>query len=170
MIPVCIAMGLDPESGSGLIFVILPSLFSQLPLGNILGFLVFVAIFFAAITSAIAQLEIPVATFMHGFKWSRTQATVIIGVITLVCAIISAVSTGFLDFWSNFSGNYGFIVTAGIGSIVYGWVYGVDKIRTNTLNAVGDIKLGKWYTNWCKYIAIPVLIIIMANSLFPFLG
>ncbi|MBQ9016314.1 MAG: sodium-dependent transporter [Firmicutes bacterium] len=170
MIPACIAMGLDPESGSGLIFIILPSLFAQLPLGSIIGFLVFAAIFFAAITSAIAQLEIPVATFMHGFGLSRAKTTAIIGLITLVCAIISAISTGFLDFWSNFSGNYGFIVTAGIGSIVYGWVYGVDKIRTNTLNAVGDVPLGKWYTYWVRYIAIPILIIIMANSLFPFLG
>ena len=170
MIPACIAMGLNPEAGSGLIFIILPTLFSQLPLGSVIGFLVFAAIFFAAITSAIAQLEIPVATFMHGFGWTRAKATAIIGIITLICAIISAISTGFLDFWSNFSGNYGFIVTAGIGSIVYGWVYGVDKIRTNTLNAVGDVPLGKWYTNWVKYIAIPILIIIMANSLFPFLG
>ena len=112
MIPACIAMGLDPEAGSGLIFIILPSLFAQLPLGNIIGFLVFAAIFFAAITSAIAQLEIPVATFMHGFHWTRAKATAIVGVVTLICAIISAIITGFLDFWSNFSGNYGFIVTA----------------------------------------------------------
>ena len=30
----------------------------------------------------------------------------------LAAIIISAIITGFLDFWSNFSGNYGFIVTA----------------------------------------------------------
>jgi len=170
MIPACIAMGLDPQSGSGLIFVILPNLFAQLPLGGILGILVFLAIFFAAITSAIAQLEIPVATFMHGLGWTRGKTTLVATAITLVAAVISGISVPFLEFWSNFSGNYGFTVTAGIGAIIYGWVYGVEKIRTDTLNPTGLVQLGSWYTKLVKFFAIPVMILIMVNALFPFLG
>lgn len=170
LIPACVALGLDPESGSGLIFVVLPTLCSKIPLGGVIGLVVFLAIFFAAITSAVAQLEIPVVTFMNGFGISRTKATVIATVITAIFAATCAYSDSILTFWSDFSGNYGFIVTAGIGSIVYGWVYKVDKIRKLHLNPTSGIQLGSWYAGWCKFVAIPVLIIIMINSLFPFLG
>lgn len=170
MIPACIALGLDPESGTGLIFVILPSLFAEIPLGGIVGFLVFAAIFFAAITTAVAQLEVPVVTFMHSLGISRGKSTFIATAVTTVAAGYAAYSLPFMDFWNDFSGNYGFIVTAGIGGIVYGWVYGVEKIRTQALNPTGGIQLGKWFTYWCKYVCIPIMIIVMLNSLFPFLG
>lgn len=170
MIPACIAMGLDPEAGTGLIFVILPALFAQLPLGGLIGFMVFAAIFFAAITSAVAQQEVPVYTFMNCFGISRAKASLVSTIITAAAAGYAAYSLPFMDFWNMFAGNYGFIITAGIGSVVYGWVYGVEKIRVQTLNTTSGVRLGKWYTYWCKYICIPIMILVMLNSLFPFVG
>ncbi|WP_326975513.1 sodium-dependent transporter [Caproicibacter sp. BJN0012] len=169
IIPACIAMGLNPESGSKLIFIVLPTLFSKLPGGALIGALVFIAIFFAGISSAIAQLEVIVASFADGFGWSRKKAVFIFGGINIVAAVIAAYRESFYDFWNNFSGNYGFIVTAGIGAIVYGYIYGVEKIRANFLNPSGDIRLGKWFTGFVKFVATPIMLIIMANSLFPFL-
>lgn len=170
LIPSCIALGLDPESGSGLIFIVLPTLLSRIPLGNVVGVLVFVAIFCAAITTSIAEMETPVATFKNGLGISREKTTIVAMLITLVVAAISASNESITAFWSATAGDYGFIVTAGLGAVVFGWVYGVDKIRTRFVNPSSGIQLGKWYTNWCKYIAIPVLLVIMLNSLFPFLG
>ncbi|WP_304507630.1 sodium-dependent transporter [Anaerotignum sp.] len=169
IIPACIAMGLNPESGSKLIFVVLPSLFELLPAGALLGVLVFVAIFFAGITSAIAQLEVIVASFIGSFNWSRLKTVFIFGGLNVIAAVIAVYSTAFFDFWNMVSGNYVFIVSAGVGAIVFGWVFGVERIRTEYLNPTSDIQLGKWYTYFTKFVAIPIMLIMMLNSLFPFL-
>lgn len=170
IIPTCVAMGLNPESGSGLIFIVLPSLLQLLPLGSIIGILVFAAIFFAGITSAFAQQEVAVVSFSQSVKgWTRTKACVVFGVLQVLAAVAAAYSTKFFDFWNNFSGNYVFVATAGVGAIVFGYMFGVEKIRTEFLNSSSDIKVGKWYTYLMKFVSIPVLIIMLVNSLFPFL-
>lgn len=170
MLPACVAMGFEPDQGSKLIFVILPALFQRLPFGRIMGALCFTAIWFAAVTSAVAQTEIPTVTFMHGFSTSRHKMTVILTVINAMAAIAAVFSDGFLNFWSDFSGNYGFIITAGLGAIVYAYVYGADKILVDSINPSSDIKLGMWFAKYIKIIVVPILVIIMLNSLFPFLG
>ncbi|MBR0600498.1 sodium-dependent transporter [Sinanaerobacter chloroacetimidivorans] len=169
MIPACIALGLNPEAGSKLIFVVLPTLLAEIPFGNVLGILIFLAIFFAAITSAIAQLEVPVTTFSDAFHWNRGKTVIGFTIITIVCSIPAVYSQSILDFWSNLAGNYGFIVTAGIGAIAWIYVYGVKKIREEYINPTSDIVLPKAFDFLIKYIAGPIMIIIMINSLFPFL-
>lgn len=169
IIPACIALGLNPESGSKLIFVVLPTLLAEIPLGNLLGILIFLAIFFAAITSAIAQLEVPVTTFSDAFHWSRGKTVIGFTIVTLICSIPAVYSQSILDFWSNLAGNYGFIITAGIGAIAWVYVYGVRKIREEYINPTSDIVLPKAFDALVKFIAAPIMIIIMINSLFPFL-
>ncbi len=170
MIPACVAMGLETDSGARLIFLILPALFQQLPMGRILGILCFTAIWFAAVTSAVAQTEIPTVTYMHGFNKSRHSVAIILTVVNFIMAAIAVYSEAFLNFWSDFSGNYGFIITAGVGAIVYGYIFGANKIMDDFVNPTSDVKLGKWFSTYVKCIVIPILVIIMINSLFPFLG
>ncbi len=169
IIPACIALGLNPESGSNLIFIVLPTLLSQMPFGNLLGVLIFAAIFFAAITSSIAQLETPVTTFMDAFKLPRGKTVIVFTIITFVCSIPAVYSEEILDFWNQLAGNYGFIVTAGFGAIAWVYVYGVRKVREEFLNSTSDILLPKAFDILVKFVAAPVMIIIMINSLFPFL-
>lgn len=169
IIPACIGMGLTPESGSGLIFMVLPTLLSKIPGGAIVGVLVFCGIFFAGFSSAIAQFEVIVNTFVSDFKWTRKKAAGLFGILTLIGAVIAAYSAGWFDFWNNFAGNYVFIVTAGIGAIVYVYIINVEKVRTRYINPASDIRLGKWFSKYVKFVAAPLMILMMLNSLFPFL-
>lgn len=73
IIPTCVALGLDPQSGSGLIFMVLPAALAQIPMGNFLGILAMLAIFFAGFTSAIAQAEVAVTSFSDAFHWNRKK-------------------------------------------------------------------------------------------------
>lgn len=169
IIPTCVALGLDPESGSGLIFVVLPSALAKIPGGNILGILAMIAIFFAGLTSAIAQIEVAITSFSDGLHMSRKPVIYVSAVITLIMAVVCAISQSQFDFWNNFSGNYVFIVTAGIGAIGYNYVYGTKKIRTQFMNPGSDIQIGGWFDPLVKFVACPLMILIMCNSLFPFL-
>ena len=166
MLPACIALGLNPEGGSSLIFVIIPTFLSQIPGGAIIGFFVFLAIFFAAITSAVAQLEVPVTTFSDAFNWKREKVVIVFTIITLVASIPAIYNTALLDFWNTFAGNYGFVLFAAIGGVLFAWVYGVRKIREEFLNPTSDIKLGRWFDYLVKYFAVPLMLFVMIKSLF----
>jgi NSS family neurotransmitter:Na+ symporter len=170
IIPSCIGMGLNPKSGSKLIFVVLPAMFERLPFGNIIGLLVFLAIFFAGFSSAIAQLEVAVSTFSDGLKWSRKKAVLIFVGINIICSVIAVYNGNFYNFWNNFSGNFAFIITASIGAVLYGYAYGVEKIRVDYLNPFSDVKVGRWFTKYVQFVAIPVMLLIMINSLVSLIG
>lgn len=169
IIPACIAMGLNPQSGSMLIFEVIPSLLSRLPGGSIIGVLLFFAIVFAGFSSAIAQLEIAVATFATDLKWGRKKTGFILGTINIFAAIAAAYNESFYDFWNNFSGNYVFIVTAGIGAIFYVYVFNIEWVRLVFLNPCSDIRVGPWFSKFVKFIAAPLMIICMLNSIFPWI-
>ncbi len=168
-IPTAVGLGLDPQSGAGLIFIVLPTALSMIPLGNLMGVLAMAAIFFAAFTSAIAQMEVAVTSFSDGLNLNRKRVVLVAGAITFVMALVCVADQAQFDFWNSFAGNYGFIVTAGLGAIAYNYVYGTKRIRTDYLNPGSDIKLGAWFDPLVRFVAVPLMIIIMADSLIPFL-
>ncbi len=169
IIPTCVGLGLNPESGAGLIFIVLPTALSMIPFGNLMGVLAMAAIFFAAFSSAMAQMEVAVTSFSDGFNLSRKKVVLITGAVTLAMALVCVVNQSQFDFWNNFAGNYGFIVTAGLGAIFFNYVYGTKRIRENYLNVGSDIQIGAWFDPLVKFVAVPLMVIIMADSLFPFL-
>ena len=88
------ALGQNPAGGPGLIFVVLPTIFPQMPGGAIFGFLFFALLFMAALTSAISILEVVTAYFIDQKQWSRTQATLAFGGVITVVGIFVSLSFG----------------------------------------------------------------------------
>ena len=93
------ALGANPAEGPGLIFVVLPSVFSQMDGGAIWGSLFFFLLFMAALTSAISILEVVTAYFIDQKNWSREKATVVFGTVISGVGIFCSLSNGgFTDF------------------------------------------------------------------------
>ena len=95
--PAIFSFGLEPSSGAGLVFVTLPYIFSQIPHGNIVSVAFFVLLFAAAITSGISIIEVPIATMVERFKFTRTKACVLLFCIVSALAIPATLSFGILD-------------------------------------------------------------------------
>ncbi len=87
--------------GEGLAFQIFPLILSQLPGGYIFGILFFTLLTVAALTSTISLLEVPVAYFVDERNWSRKKAVFVIGIITIILGIPSALSTGGMEFFTK---------------------------------------------------------------------
>jgi len=98
--PIVFSYGLDPGAGPGLLFVTLPEIFARLPGGQVCGFLFFVLVAFAAITSAISLLEVVVSFFIDELGWTRRRADYTLGAVIFVCGIPSALS---FNLWSGFT-------------------------------------------------------------------
>ncbi len=85
--------GLEPSEGPGLIFGTLPSLFSDLGiLGNIISILLFVALAFAGITSAISMIEPSVSYMENYLNIKRSKALSILGIIVYVLGFMALIS------------------------------------------------------------------------------
>lgn len=76
-------------SGPSLMFVSLPRVFKAMGwIGNIIGFLFFVMVLFAALTSCISIMETLVANFMDIFHSSRKKTCMVIAVLSALAAAV----------------------------------------------------------------------------------
>jgi len=76
--PACFAFGVTPDQGASLIFVTLPNVFNAMPGGGRLwGFLFFVFMSFAALSTVIAVFENIISFAMDQWGWSRRKAAAV---------------------------------------------------------------------------------------------
>jgi NSS family neurotransmitter:Na+ symporter len=150
------ALGANPATGPGLIFVVLPSIFPQLAGGTIWGTMFFILLFMAALTSAISILEVVTAYFIDQKGWSRKKATIQFGSIITISGIFCSLSLGgginitgflgmsFFDFMDYLSAKYmlpiGGMLTAifilrkwGLSNYMSELKIGMDKIDLSPL-------------------------------------
>jgi NSS family neurotransmitter:Na+ symporter len=102
--PALFHAGLDPASGVGLVFQVLPPLFATLPAGQLFGAAFFLLLTIAALTSTISLLEVPVSYLIDEFKWSRGKAVLVTSLGTLLLGLPSALAFGAVDFFSALPG------------------------------------------------------------------
>ncbi|MFX3625228.1 MAG: sodium-dependent transporter [Ectobacillus sp.] len=91
--PAVFALGMSPTEGPGLLFIVLPAVFNQIPLGHLFFVIFLILFFFATITSSISMLEIVVASVAKEGK-QRPKLSLYIGLIIFIVGIPSALSFG----------------------------------------------------------------------------
>lgn len=171
--PACFAFGVEPGSGPGLVFVTLPSVFEQMPLGQLWCSLFFVFMSFAALSTIVAVFENLVAFSMDQWGITRGQSVVrngiALAVLSLPCALGFNVWSGFeLPALGNIQGIEDFILSNNIlpiGSLVFllfctrksGW--GWDAFVAEA-DAGRGAKYPKWARGYITY-AIPALVVIV---------
>lgn len=90
--PIIFTFGFEPQGGPGLVFKTLPVLFAKLPGALIISTLFFVLFVFAALTSAVAMIEVVAANFMDLLGWSRHKAVLVTGISCFIFGIPSALA------------------------------------------------------------------------------
>ncbi len=92
--PAVFALGLEPTEGPGLLFVVLPTVFSQIPFGEHFLSLFLLLFLFATLTSSFSLLEIIVSAFTDGRSRSRKSVSWLSGIAVFVAGIPAALSMG----------------------------------------------------------------------------
>jgi len=90
--PLVFAHGLDPAGGTSLMFLSLPIAFGRLPFGDWIGAGFFLALFVAALGSAIALLELAVEPLIRLTGWSRKRVAWLTGGACFLAGMPSALS------------------------------------------------------------------------------
>ena len=91
------------QAGPGLIFVTLPGVFQTLGpnLGAFIGAFFFLLLSFAALTSTVSLLEVPVSYVVDEFKLKRKPAVMLVSVIIFIVGIPSLLSNGASKFFGT---------------------------------------------------------------------
>ena len=171
--PSCFSFGVAADSGPGLVFVTLPNVFNSMAGGSIWGFLFFLFMSFAALTTIIAVFENIVAYAMDS-GWTRKKAVlvnfVLIIVLSLPCAlgfnILSDIQP--LGVGTTIQDLEDFIVSNNLlplGSLLYlmfcthryGWGW---KNFINEANTGKGRKFPAKLFSYCAYI-LPVIILVI---------
>lgn len=102
--PLVFSEGQTPEAGPGLVFVALPTIFQQMDpfIGKFVGGSFFLLLCFAALTSTISLLEVPVAYFVDEKKLPRRRVVYGLALVIFLIGLPSMLSQGAVGFLTNF--------------------------------------------------------------------
>lgn len=125
--PIIFTFNFEPQGGPGLVFKTLPVLFAKLPGALIISSLFFILFVFAALTSAVAMIEVVTANFIDLYGWSRHRAVMVTGISCFIFGIPSALSNTH-SLFSNWELLYGRNFFNTIDDIVSLWLLPIDGL------------------------------------------
>lgn len=99
--PACAAYNVNVSGGPGLIFMALPSVFAQMAAGRVWGFLFFMFLSFAALTTVITVFECLIGGLIDMTGRSRRRVSVWVGFGVCIAALPCVLFDGVLD-WEDF--------------------------------------------------------------------
>jgi NSS family neurotransmitter:Na+ symporter len=158
-------------SGPGLVFAVLPSLFSSMGyMGLFVALAFFVLMSVAALTSSISMLEGPVSYVVERHDMARKKATKVIGFIIFMISIgiISNVDV-MLGLVATIATEYGQPIIAMLCCIFVGWIWHRNdvlmELKEGNDNAENSVfwKIWPWYTKFVCPTAIGVVFIHSLN-------
>jgi len=158
-------------SGPGLVFAVLPSLFSSMgSMGLFVAFTFFVLMSVAALTSSISMLEGPVSYVVERHGIARKKATKAIGFIIFMISIgiISNVDV-MLGLVATLATEYGQPIIAMLCCVFVGWIWYRNDVLMELKQGNDDVensvfwKIWPWYTKFVCPTAIGVVFIHSLN-------
>ena len=161
------------NSGPSLMFVILPTVFADMGgAATVVGFLFFLLVLFAALTSAISLTETCTSIVQDGAGWSRKKALcAVIGVVTVAGIFVNlgynglsfiepmGEGTTLLDFFDFISNSVIMPIVALLTCIFVGWII-KPKAIVDEVKISSEFKVEKAWTVIIKYVA-PVLVVVI---------
>ena len=143
------ALAAMEASNYGLTFIWIPQLFERVPGGAFFLPMFFVALFFAALSSLIAMIELATRILIDG-GMRRREAVRRVAVAVAVCGIPSAVN---LSLFENQDWVWGIaLMVSGLFISIAATQYGQERFREELVNVPGnEFHLGRVYSWLLKY-------------------
>lgn len=158
IMPAVFAFGIEPNAGPPLMFITLPNVFRQMPMGRLFAVMFFLSVIFAGITSLVNMFEAVIESWQDRFGLKRRNA------VALCCGIALLIGM-FLEAEPNVGAWMDFITIivvpfgAVLGAISIYYILGFDQIKAEL--ETGRAKpLGGYFKVLAKWIYVPLAIIV----------
>ena len=165
IIPACFSYGLDVGAGPSLLFVTLPTILQDIPLGRLFAIILYLAMIFAGISSLQNMFEAVAESLLHKFpKLSRTAVLAFLCVLCLGIGIFMEPISKWGP-WMDLVSIYIIPIGAMLGAI--SWFYVMKKedllaaVNTGSKKARGAL----WY-NVGRFVYVPFALVLCCVALF----
>ena len=159
IMPAVFSFGIDPVSGPSLMFLTLPEVFKQMPLGNFFALFFFISVAFAGITSLINMLEAVCESWQNRFHISRKKAVLLCGIITFIVSV--CIENGdIVGKWMDIVTIYIIPFAALLGAITIYYVLGWNALKQE-LDKGRKKPVGPTFKFLGKYVYVFLAIIIL---------
>ena len=167
-------------SGPSLTFISLPKVFAAMGgVGRVIGAVFFLALGFAALTSCVSVMETLVANCMEIFHKSRKEMCAVVGVYSLVTAVLICLgynalyfelplpngsTAQLLDVMDYISNSFLMPFISLLTSILVGWVVGPKWIIAEVEKNGEHFRRAKLYSVMMRYVVPVVMLILFLTS------
>ena len=165
IIPACFSYGLDVGAGPGLLFVTLPTILQDVPLGRLFAIILYLAMIFAGVSSLQNMFEAVAESLLH--KFPRLNRSAVLAIICVIClgAGIFMEPISKWGPWMDLVSIYIIPIGATIGAISWFYVMKkselLDAVNTGSLRRRGSL----WY-GIGRYVYVPMAVILCFVALF----
>lgn len=143
--------------GAGTAFIAVASAFGQLPAGGFIGFVFFTVLLFAALSSSISLLEVPVSYVSESQDVQRSTTAASIGGIVFLVGMPSTFGTSWLSFYNDLVFEFLLPIAVLLFAVFAGWVAfaeTTDELRRGS--ALGGLLANLWL--WWVRLAVPAAV------------
>lgn len=143
-------------------FHALPAVFQSMPAGRLFGFLFFLLLFVAAITSSLSMLQPAIAFLEEGFSLGRRASVAVLAFIVTCGALIviffskNLLALDTMDFWI---GTVAIYVMAMIMTVTFGWIFGTERAKREIVQGA-DMRVPRVFWFVIKYVSPLYLLVV----------
>lgn len=162
IMPAVFSFGIGADRGPSLIFLTLPKVFQQMPMGQFFAVFFFIAVLFAGITSLINMLEAVSESWQKNFGLNRKVAVLASCLLSLGVGIFLEAEPkvgAWMDFVSIIIVPFGAV----LGAISIYYVLGWEEIRSELEQGHGPVS--DLFGIVGKYVYVPFTIIVLVLGL-----
>lgn len=165
IIPACFAYNVDVGSGPGLLFVTLPKILQDIPLGRLFSIILFTAVVFGGVSSLQNMFEVVGESLMYKFPKLRR-----IPMLILLCIVCFGIGVNMEPIfkwgpWMDIISIYIIPIGATLGAVSWFWIMKKEDLL-NEINIGAKRKQGDLWYYMGKYIYVPFATILCFVALF----
>lgn len=165
IIPAVFAYGLDVARGPSLMFLTLPTVFQQMPMGQLFAVFFFLSVFFAGITSLINMFEAVVESWQSHFNLNRKLAVLLCSAITLGVGLFLEAEPN-VGQWMDFITIGVVPIGAVMGAVSIYYVLGWPKLRQELqLGRKKPISAAFGAVGRYVYVPLTILVLVLGFAL-----
>lgn len=158
IMPAVFAFGIEPSSGPPLMFITIPGVFEQMPMGRVFAVLFFLSVAFAGITSLVNMFEAVVESWQHKLRLNRKVAVALCAAIAFAVGVFIEEENK-LGSWMDFITIIVVPFGAVLGAFSVYYILGLDKI-VKELNLGRKKPLPKVFGLLGKYFYVPITVLV----------
>ena len=165
IIPACFSYGLDVGAGPSLLFVTLPTILQDIPLGRLFAIILYLAMIFAGISSLQNMFEAVAESLLHKFpKLSRTAVLALLCVLCLGIGIFMEPISKWGP-WMDLVSIYIIPIGATLGAISWFYVMKKEDLLA-AVNTGGKKARGALWYNVGRFVYVPFALVLCCVALF----